>query len=278
MRCPHCGNDVVSTQYTCHVCSSVLIVETLERHVGFLARYEERWRKPMKFWERVKWLIIRPSRAFWDIVHKPNDDGGAFAFFTNIFLFGLVGVILFNKAGGAGLYSGSIPNSGFLLFMHGLAMYLMFVVIGLIYFVILWGFITVAHTIAAKYALNITIRWPDQQRVMYWAFVPAILCTGVYVAVLAIGLPQLPQLAPVPLPGSLDPNILIAAASQLFVSPAWIVADVVQILFYFGYLTIVLAIAFREYYDKSTTRELITAVTTGVICAVVFVLTRSSFL
>jgi hypothetical protein len=247
------------------VCSSVLIVEALERHVGFLARYEERWRKPMKFWERVKWLFIRPSRAMWDIVHKPNDDGGAFAFFTNILLFGLVGLVLFNKAGAAGLYPALSP----LLFLHGLAMYAMFVVIGLVYFIILWGFLIFAHTIAAKYALNINPRWMAQQRVMYWTFVPAMFCTGLYVAILAIGLPQLPK--------ATDPGVLIAAAGSLFSTPVWIVADVVQIAFYFGYLTILLAIAYREYYDKSTTRALISAFITSIIGAAVFVLTRSSF-
>ncbi len=269
MRCARCGNDVVSTQFSCHVCNAVLIVETLERHVGFLARHEERWRKPMKFWERVKWLLIRPSRAMWDIAHKPNDDGGAFAFLTNILLFGLVGVVLFNKAGAQSLYSTWNP----LLFLHGLAMYAMFVVIGLIYFIILWGFITLAHTIAAKYALNYTFRYPEHWRVLYWALVPSIFCTGLYVAILAIGLPQLP--------GSTDPVAISTAASALFFTarsqPVWIAADIVQIAFYFGYLTILMAIAFREFYDKSTTRALVSAIITSVIGAAVFVLTRSSF-
>jgi hypothetical protein len=251
------------------VCSTVLIVETLERHVGFLARHEERWRKPMKFWARVKWMLIRPSYAIWDIVHKPSDQGGAFAFFANILLFGLVGVVLFNKAGGAGLYPAMSP----LIFLHGLAMYAMFVVIGLVYFIILWGFIILAHSIAAKYALNIQPRWTAQQRVMYWTFVPALFCTGLYVAILAIGLPQTT--------GPSDLAGLVAAAGNLFFTvrsqPVWIIADIVQIAFYFGYLTILIAIAFREYYDKSTTREFIAAIITGVIGATVFVLTRSTF-
>ena len=251
------------------MCNAVLIVEELERHVGFLARHEERWRKPMKFWERVKWMFIRPSRAMWDIVHKPTDDGGAFALFGNMALFGLVGVVLFNKAGAQALYSSSIP----LLLLHGLALYAMFFALGFIYFVILWGFIIIAQTLAAKYALNITPRWGPQLRVIYWNFVPALLCTGLYVAILAIGLPQLA--------GSTNIDAISAAAGALFFTarsqPVWIAAEVVQIAFYFGYLPVLLAISYREYYDKSTTRALITAIITGVIGAIIFVMTRSTF-
>ncbi len=269
IRCPTCGNDISSTQYSCHVCNAVLIVEGLEQRVGFLARHEERWRKPMKFWARVKWMLIRPSHAMWDIVHKPSDDGGAFALFGNILLFGLVGVVLFNKAGGQALYSTSIP----LLLMHGLAMYAMFAALGFIYFVMLWGLIIIAQTIAAKYALNVAPRWGPQLRVMYWTFVPAFFCTGVYVAIIAIGLPQIT--------GATDLAGVVAAAGNLFFTarslPVWIAADVVQIAFYFGYMSILLAIAYREYYDKSTTRALVSTIITSVIGAVVFVLTRSTF-
>jgi hypothetical protein len=269
MRCPHCGNDVVSTQYTCHVCSTVLIIEGLEKRVGFLARHEERWRKPMKFWARVKWMLVRPSYAMWDIVHKPSDAGGSFAFFSNILLYGLIGVILFNKVGAPALYPPWSPW----LFLHGLGMYATFVAIGLINFIILWGFIVLAQTIAAKFALSILPRWGEQARVIYWTFVPALFCTGVQVAILAIGLPQEGT-------GATDLAGVIAAASHLFftpyIRPAWIVADIVQIAFYFGYLSILLAIAYREYYDKSTTRALLAAVIAGVIGAVVFVLTRST--
>ncbi|MBN2150843.1 MAG: hypothetical protein JW839_05345 [Candidatus Lokiarchaeota archaeon] len=268
MRCPTCGNDITSTQYSCHVCNAVLVVEALERHVGFLARHEERWRKPMKFWERVKWMLVRPSRAMWDIVHKPTDDGGAFALFGNMLLFGLVGVVLFNKSGAPAFYPSFTA-----LFMHGLAMYAMFAAIGFLYFVILWGLIIIVQTIAVKYALNIAPRWGTQLPVMYWAFVPALLCTGLYVAILALGLPQLS--------GATTIDAIAAASIDLFFNsrslPVWIAADVVQIAFYFGYLSILLAIAYREYYDKSTTRALVATIVTSVIGAVVFVMTRSTF-
>jgi len=247
----------------------VLIIEGLEKRVDFLARHEERWKKPAKFWERVKWMLIRPSHAMWDIVHKPNDAGGAFAVFSNMLIFGLVGVVLFNKAGAASLYSSSDP----LLFLHGLGMYAMFVAVGFVYFVILWGFIILAQTIAAKFILNITPRWGPQLRVMYWTLVPALLCTGVHVLILAVGLPQLP--------GATDVSTLVAQATGLFFSgrslPVWIAADVVQIVFYFGYLTLLFAIAVREYYDKSTVKALFSAIIASVIGAVIFVTTRATF-
>jgi hypothetical protein len=251
------------------VCSTVLVIEGLEKRIGFLARHEERWRKPMKFWARVKWMLVRPSYAMWDIVHKPSDAGGAFAFFSNILLFGLIGVILFNKVGAPALYPPWSPW----LFLHGFGMYAMFVALGLINFIILWGFIVLAQAVAAKYALNIQPRYGEQLRVVYWVFVPALFCTGACVAILAIGLPQAA--------GATDLASVIAAAGNLFFTarsmPAWIVVDIVQIVFYFGYVSILLAIAFREYYDKSTTRALVGAVIAGIIGAVVFVLTRSTF-
>lgn len=269
MRCPRCANDVSSTQYTCHVCSTVLIIEGLEKRVGFLARHEERWRKPMKFWARVKWMLIRPSYAMWDIVHKPSDAGGAFAFFSNILLYGLIGVILFNKSGAPALY----PQSSPWLWLHGFGMYGMFAALGLINFVILWGFIVLLQAMAAKYALNIQPRYGEQLRVMYWVFVPALFCTGACVAILAIGLPQLG--------GVTDINGVIAGIGDLFFSarsfPAWVAVDVIQVAFYFGYATILLTIAFREYYDKSTTRALAGAIVAGIIGAVVFVLVRATF-
>ena len=39
-----------------------------------------------------------------------------------------------------------------------------------------------------------------------------------------------------------------------------VIAVLAQIVFYFGYLPILLAIAFREYYDKSTTKAFIISV------------------
>jgi len=155
-------------------------------------------------------------------------------------------------------------------------------VYGMVYFLVLWGFLLLAHTIAAKYILNIRPRYGQQLGIMTWSFFPALVATGLYIIVLAMGLPTV-NITPVDLSSftSIPPAIYSQITSLYFSPrslPAWIVADIVQIVFYFGYLSLLFAIAFREMYDKSTTKALISALISGVICATVFVLTRSSFL
>jgi len=274
----------------CHVCNTVLIVEPLERRLPFLQRHEEKWRKPMPMFERFKWILLDPSKAIWDVVHKPTGDGGIFTFFMNVLLFGLVGVVLFNKLDMSQVlvgFGGTPPvplhytDLPLTMALHGLGMYVMFVVIGMLYFGILWGFLSIAHGISSKYTLNIVPKWREQSAVMAWPFFPSLFATGLYVAVLAIGLPTR-SLGAIDMTGTnaLPPEA-IAAIGELFFSArslsAWIVADVVQIAFYFGYLSILIAIAYRELYDKSTTKALISAIIVGIIGAFVYVLTRSSF-
>lgn len=282
MRCPRCGNDILASQYTCHVCNTVLIVELIETKIPFFRRHEEKWHKPMTMVERFKWIILNPSKAMWDIVHKPKGGGGVFLFFMNALLFGLVGVVLYNKLDFSGLTIYSIPYSSLVQYqwLAGLAMYFAFVVYGIVYFLILWGFLLLTHTIAAKYVLNITPKYKQQLGVMNWAFFPALLITGIYIFVLELGLPTVNI-------GTMNLSSLTSIAStvyseiwnKLFISssPVWIAADIVQIVYYFGYLSLLLAIAFREMYDKSTTKALISAIISSVICATIFVLTRSSF-
>ncbi|HME51556.1 MAG TPA: hypothetical protein VKM55_05020 [Candidatus Lokiarchaeia archaeon] len=283
MRCPRCGNDILATQYTCHVCNTVLIVEFLETKIPLFRRHEERWHKPMTMLQRFKWIILNPSKAMWDIVHKPKSEGGVFLFFINALLFGLVGVVLYNKIDFSGVSIYGFPYSSLpqIQWLAGLSIYFAFVAYGIVYFLILWGFLLLAHTIAAKYILNINPRYGQQLGVMNWAFLPALVVTGVYILVLDFGLPTV-SLGTMNLSniGSI-PIAIYSQVLSLYFSPrslpTWIAADIVQIVYYFGYLSLLLAIAFREMYDKSTTKALISAIIAGIICATIFVLTRSSF-
>ena len=283
MRCPKCGNDILTSQFTCNVCNTVLIVEPLESKIGFFRRHEERWHKPMTMLQRFKWILVNPSKAIWDIVHKPKGSGGVFLFFMNALLFGLVGVVLYNKLDMSSVSILGRPYSTLVQYqwLAGLSLYFAFVVYGILYFLILWGLLLGTHTLVARYVLNITPRYGQQPGVMNWMFFPTLVATGVYIVVLALGLPtvKIPAM-------NLQSTSSVSAAiySQVFSlffssrsRPVWIAVDVIQIVYYFGYLSLLFAIAFREMYDKSTTKSLIAALISGAICGTVFVLTRSSF-
>jgi hypothetical protein len=259
------------------VCGTALIKDVLET-VPYFRRHEEKWRKPMGMWERFKCIIMDPPRAAWDIVHKPTQGGGAFVFFMNSFLYGLVGVVLFDK-----LDLSATSLSPDYISLAGLGIYLSFVVIGIIYTAILWGLILLAQTIAQKYVANVIPKWDKQGPVLTWMFFPSLLATGLYVVILAIGLPRV-TLTAAEVSGSLYSN-LITAIGSLFINSGtgsvlatWAVADSITIAFYFGYLSVLLAIAYREFYDVSTLRSLVATVIAGIICAVIFVYTRSTFM
>jgi hypothetical protein len=165
--------------------------------------------------------------------------------------------------------------------LAGLSLYFAFVVYGIIYFLILWGLLVGTHTLVARFVLNITPRYGQQPGVMNWMFFPTVVATGVYIVVLALGLPtvHLPAMN-LASTSSVSTAIYTQVFSLFFSSQSktvWIAVDVIQIAYYFGYLSLLFAIAFREMYDKSTTKALIAAIISGVICGTVFVLTRSSF-
>ncbi|MFX0102936.1 MAG: TFIIB-type zinc ribbon-containing protein [Candidatus Hodarchaeota archaeon] len=277
MRCPQCGNDIQRNQFVCVVCGTQLIVESIERRIPYFKRHEERWRKPMKMMERFKLVLLNPSKAIWDITHRPSGQAFGFLFFINALLFGLVGVVILAKIdissviGIGGKLMSDLPGYHALFYLGA---YAVFFVIGMIYLLILWLFIVIAHTYGAKLGLNIVTRGKKQAGVIYWMFLPSLFATGLYVGILAIGLP------PVKASGSLlgvSPAI-IAAVEELFANgkDAFMAADIAQVVVYFGYMSILMSFVFRELYDKSTQRALVTSIITGLICMGVFIMTRSS--
>lgn len=264
MRCPHCGNDVTQAQHACHVCGTVLLVDALEAALPFFGRHEERWRKPMGMFERFKYMLIDPSRAMWDISHKPSPQGPVFIFFMNVLLFGLIGPILLGKLAGSEVW---LIYPGFNA-LAGLGTYFAFVLVGIIQFGILWGLLVVAQTIGVKMVANVVPKWTKQAEVVTWAFVPSIFATGIYVLVVLVGVTAVP-VESVPL--------LFFPAGSTQASGAWLVADIVLIAFYCGYIPVLMAIGFREHYDKPTLKCVLSAAIVAAISAVVFVFTRSTF-
>ena len=263
-----------------------MITETIEDTIPFFQRHQEKWRKPLGFGTRLKLVLTNPGKVMWDLTHKPSAGGGTFIFFMNCLIFGLVGLVLFAKMDTTNLKLGLDPYSNFPGYqtLHAFSIYLLFVLNGIIFFGMLYLFIIIAQTIGAKYVLNIIPKWKKQGNVLTWAFFPSIIATGVYVAILAIGLPISDPLPPIDILGDFtmyDPLANESVYQSLFTSGqaliTWQIAEVVQISFYFGYLSLLLAIGYREYYDKSTTKALVSTLLTGGICAVIYVFTRSVF-
>ncbi|MHA1793022.1 MAG: hypothetical protein ACTSVI_10290 [Promethearchaeota archaeon] len=215
--------------------------------------------------ERFRLILINPAKAFWDIVHKPSGKGGGIIFLWNILIYGLVGVALTGKLNFT--YSPSLA----LVALIGFANYLIFMVYGVIYFGMMWMFIIFAHTIGARFMLNVSPKMGKQTGVMYWAFFPSIFSTAIYVLIIAIGI------VPVDIP---SPSYNLATQLPNFLwnnRVTFMVADIFQIAFYFGYLSILLTFAYRELYNASTLKAFISTVITGIACAVIFIYTRSTF-
>ncbi|MHA1996790.1 MAG: hypothetical protein ACTSU9_01655 [Promethearchaeota archaeon] len=192
-------------------------------------------------------MIINPGRAFWDISHKPDKPkGGALIFFASAALYGLTGNILCNK-----VVVTASPT------MH-LSMFVIYFVFGLLFLGMIWGFTIVAQTVMAKYTLNIIPDWMEQGKVISWAFFPSLIGIGIYLLILMVGIPA-------------------GVADLGLYRGTFMAGDVVLMIFYFGYVTVLMAIGFREFYDKSTTKALVGTIIMGVIFATVFVTTRGSF-
>ncbi len=288
MRCPRCGNDVTQFQFECHVCGTILNIEPIEVSVPRLfRRHEERWKKPLTMKERFKYVLTDPPRAFWDIVHKPNANGVLLTFFVNVLIFGLTGVVLLAKLNLQNVtFSGqpySTEYSAYLL-LSGVALYFAFVLIGILYFGMLWALIIISHTITTQLIANILPKWRTQSNVLLWAFFPSIFATIASVIILLVGLPMV-TLIPLELatPGA-PPEILVEQIDGLFfflysdrARIPWMVSDIVQIAVYCGYSAILSTIGFRQLYEKSTTRVLAAIIVSSVICAAIFIYTRSSF-
>jgi hypothetical protein len=239
-------------------------VEPIEERISYFKRHEERWRKPMKMMERFKLVLINPSKAVWDITHRPSGNAFGFLFFMNSLLFGLVGVVFVGKINLPPGYNQPMDTALFYL-----GAYVTFVVIGMIYFLFLWLLLVLAHTYGAKFGLNIITKGKKLGGVIYWMFLPSIFATGLYVAILAIGLPIVTVK---------NVSAITDAVILLFNrgTSVFIAADIVQIVVYFGYMSILFSFVFRELFDKSTQNSLITSVITGLVCMGIFIMTRST--
>jgi hypothetical protein len=255
-------------------------VEPIEKTIPYFKRHEERWRKPMKMMERFKLVLVNPSKAIWDVTHHPSANAFGFLFIMNSLLYGLVGVVLLGKLDLTNVTIGytSITSMNYFGYytLFYLGAYAMFFVIGMLYFLFLWSFMVLAHTYGAKIGMNVITKGKKQSGVIYWMFLPSIFATGLYVGILAIGLPTIKGASgELTNPGSLN---IFNFIMDLFVngSGAFLAADIAQIVVYFGYMSILMAFVFRELYDKSTQRSLITSIITGLICMGVFIMTRSS--
>nr|MDO8117744.1 hypothetical protein [Candidatus Sigynarchaeota archaeon] len=288
MRCPRCGNDVTQFQYECHVCGTILNIEPIEVRVPMLfRRHEERWKKPYTMKERFRYILTDPPRAFWDIVHKPTVNGVVFTFFMNALIFGLTGIILLAKLNLQNVtYGGNPYTSEYMLtfVLNGLGLYIGFVLIGIFYFGIMWMLIIMSHTITTQLIANILPKWRTQSNVLLWAFFPSIFATIASMVVILVGLPMV-TLIPLELatPGAPPVNIVEQIDSLFFFLYSdraripWMISDIIQIGVYCGYSAILMTIAYRELYEKSTTRVLASIIISSLICAAIFIYTRSSF-
>lgn len=218
----------------------------------------------MKMMERFKLVLINPSKAVWDITHRPSASAFGFLFFMNALLFGLVGVVFVGKIN----LPPGLNQPGYIA-LFSLGAYASFVVIGMIYFLFFWLLLVMAHTYGAKYGLNIITKGKKLGGVIYWMFLPSIFATGLYVAILAIGLPTVNADTVPDITGAII--FLFNSSISVFVA-----ADIVQIVFYFGYMSILFSFVFRELFDKSTQKSLITSIITGLVCMGIFIMTRST--
>ena len=91
MRCPKCGNDVNKNDYVCIYCSTRLREESIGK-IPFFRRIEKKWETPETGFKRLINVIVKPSKAFWDMTHYRKKIGSSKVLFLTAVLFGLMGI------------------------------------------------------------------------------------------------------------------------------------------------------------------------------------------
>ncbi|MHA1340626.1 MAG: TFIIB-type zinc ribbon-containing protein [Promethearchaeota archaeon] len=308
MRCPSCGNDVSKFDYVCIYCGTVLRMDSLER-IPIFKRVEEEWTNPMPRWKRLIYVIINPSRAFWDIIHNRKKIGGNLVYLFSCIAFGLIGAAAFSHIQLPPLSIDPIINS-WLIFVHGFSVFLQFFLFGLIYY---WFFYWIANKFY-KWGANLSINLKTRLKIRYGEgkketeeeeeeeeaegeqkLRAQIEAEGKYVGELPEYLTAqkskkatIMRLAYMPMVIGLLISALVvliglpivpasdidSAVQILASSPVWGIIDWIQVIILVGWIPITMSIALRDIANASTLRAYISCLLISLLIGLIFYFLR----
>ncbi|TXT67298.1 MAG: conserved membrane protein of unknown function [Promethearchaeota archaeon] len=300
IRCPRCGNEVRGNYFTCTFCGKRLRKERIEEFYLF-KRIEEEWVTPLGFFEKLIYLFINPSRAFWDINHLRKKSPGYFILLFNSLTYGLIGL-----ATASHVSIQSVINSMRYPSLAPLILYILFFLFGFVYQSLLYLFLIWIYGKAANYSVNFSERLeqrfggesiekqqykdrklspfsiykggtllqtqkPYKTKMFMCAFVPFLIINPLNALILAIGLPDIYLSAP---SGSADIFLMLFDPN----SSVWAAVHIIEFIIMGFWVPLLMTIAIRELSNSSTLRVLVSSYIVGILIAIFFYLLRPTLL
>ncbi len=295
-RCPRCGNENSGDSYACSFCGKRLRIERIEK-IPFFKRIEEDWYNPYPWYFKILYLIINPSRAFWDINHLRKKSPGLLIVLFSSLLYGLIGLILFSRFN---------FNSVDIIFTsaYSLGFFIVFFLFGFIYQVLLFYFLIWIYTKGANYSVGFTQKLEKRfgigkqktetieqtklspfsiykggtllqkqeafkSKMMLCAFTPLMVSNLIKLIIVAsIFFPKDPI--------SLGSTDLDAFFIKLMKEPLWSILDGLDAIILVAWVPILITISIRELSNSSTYRVLITSYLISIVVSIFIFFLRPS--
>ncbi|MBY9006260.1 MAG: zinc ribbon domain-containing protein [Candidatus Lokiarchaeota archaeon] len=291
-RCPRCGNENSGDSFACSFCGKRLRIEKIEK-IPFFKRIEEDWFNPYPWYIKILYLIINPSRAFWDINHLRKKSPGLLILLLSSLFYGFIGLIIFSRFN---ITSGGIPVDLVFTSVYSLGFLLAFFLFGFFYQLLLFYFLIWIYTKGANYSVGFTQKLEKRfglgkqkkepfehaklspfsiykggtllqkqeafkSKMMLCAFTPFMIINLVKLIVVAIGFSTSGVI-------NLGTTDLDNFFRNMMENPLWAVLDVLDAITLAVWVPILITISIRELSNSSTYRVLITSYIISIIVSI----------
>ena len=195
MRCPRCGNDAPKDEYICSFCGVRLRMELIEK-IPIFRRHEVKWERRQGTFKRLINVIIRPSRAFWDIKHQTDVKGPILIILFNAIILGIwaliakMSITIVSYQGVSNnptiyivdLITGAMDYYDLIAMLSNIGIFLVYFIFGLVYFTLFFIALNVLFTLGANFSVNLTstvkFRYRKQEEEQLEAAAKEIAKTG----------------------------------------------------------------------------------------------------
>ncbi len=257
VRCNRCGNENPPEAFVCAFCAAKLKFEKIER-IKYFERPEKKWKRPQGILRRYLQVFTNPSELFWDLRYDEKRRGAGYIFLINASLMGLIGMALLSKV----TYAHD-PLSDSIAYLVG---FLSFFAFGLIYYLLLFGLLSLLYRIAASRSSG--MKKKHSFAAMLFSFFPSIVGNALGLLLLLILLP------PVPYSGT---NVYGDLAGLFQDQPVWQIIGILNIAIYCGWIPLLAGLCIRSIHEISTSRSLVGCYIIGIISGLIIFLTSGVF-
>lgn len=265
-----------------------MIIEGIER-VPFLARWEERWKRPMNMWQRFGNIFKNPAKAFWDIRHDEKRSSASWVLFLNAILFGLLGLAVVSHIHIVAVgfdQDISFVETLYLYLPINLGIFASFFVVGFVFYFLFFAVVNFIYRRAANFAGFTGAKKEPSFPVVLYALTPTLLVQVISIVIVLVGLPSYE----VTLPTSAFSTNIFVGANQDFQTAlrglffyssgasrtTWVIIDLVNLVLWVTWIPILVTIALRELYELSTLKMFIGAEISSILIAAIFFATRAT--